>query len=189
MEDNIKRNSIWVNTFTEESVKKFIDDIEDVINGGARIVPIYINSYGGDVYSCLAMIDYINHLRKTIVFPTIAIGKAMSCGLFLMSFGSMGFRFASENSSLLLHDVSTFVQGKYTDAILDLKETEKLRDSVFVGLAKHCKHKDSKHFIKLLAKHNFADIHLTPTEALQHKLIDHISIPKITKTITFNVEK
>ena len=52
---------------------------------GQPVVPIIIDSYGGQVYSLMSMISDIQHSK--IPVATIVQGKAVSCGAILFSFG------------------------------------------------------------------------------------------------------
>ena len=51
--------SVYVNEFSEEAVKIFLEDITKGNNTSQPIIPVYIDSYGGDVYALMAMIDII----------------------------------------------------------------------------------------------------------------------------------
>ena len=51
--------SVYVNEFCEESVKIFLEDMTKAQNTSQPIIPVYIDSYGGDVYALMAMIDII----------------------------------------------------------------------------------------------------------------------------------
>ena len=69
--------TILVNKFTEDSAKDFKKDMFRAQNSGQKIIPIEIDSYGGEVYSLLKMIDVIK--SSTVPVATICMGKAMSC--------------------------------------------------------------------------------------------------------------
>ena len=77
---------VTVHEFTEQSVLKFNEQMCYAQNSGQKVIPIEIDSYGGQVYSLMAMISSIKSSRVPIA--TIVQGKAMSCGAILASFGS-----------------------------------------------------------------------------------------------------
>ena len=54
--------SVYVNEFSEEAVKIFLEDITKANNTSQPIIPIYIDSYGGDVYALMAMIDILQEM-------------------------------------------------------------------------------------------------------------------------------
>jgi len=63
---------VYVNKFTEESAKQFIVDMQRAEQNKQSIVPIVIDSYGGQVYSLLSMIDTIKRSKKPVA--TVAMG-------------------------------------------------------------------------------------------------------------------
>lgn len=92
-------------------------------------IKLYINSYGGDVYSGLALVNIIKN-SKTPIY-TIAIGACMSAALQIWLAGHK--RFVSKNSTLLFHDISSGgCTCKTEDIRQDLKECERLRE-IFIG--------------------------------------------------------
>ena len=78
---------IRVNKFDEDAAKKFSDEIALAHNTGQKIIPVVIDSYGGQVYSLMSMISAIKN--SEIPVATIVEGKAMSCGAILFSFGGL----------------------------------------------------------------------------------------------------
>jgi ATP-dependent Clp protease protease subunit len=82
---------IRVNKFDEKSAQEFSEKMSDAHNTGQPVIPIVIDSYGGQVYSLMAMISEIEHAELPVA--TIVEGKAMSCGAILFSFGNKDMRF------------------------------------------------------------------------------------------------
>ena len=72
---------IRVNKFDEDAAKKFDEQISLAHNTGQKVIPVVIDSYGGQVYSLMSMISAIKHADLPIA--TIVEGKAMSCGAVL----------------------------------------------------------------------------------------------------------
>ena len=67
---------VRVNEFTEKSAREFGQRMALAHSTGQKIIPILIDSYGGQVYSLLSMISDIEH--SSIPVATIAQGK--NCG-------------------------------------------------------------------------------------------------------------
>ena len=65
---------IRVRKFDEAAAKTFSDTMANAQNTGQPIVPVIIDSYGGQVYSLMSMISDIKHSR--IPVATITQGKA-----------------------------------------------------------------------------------------------------------------
>ena len=76
---------IRVNKFDEDAAKKFDQEMAQAHNTGQKVIPVVIDSYGGQVYSLMSMIGSIKNSELPIA--TIVEGKAMSCGAILFSFG------------------------------------------------------------------------------------------------------
>jgi membrane-bound ClpP family serine protease len=69
---------IRVNKFNEESAKNFNQSVSLAHNTGQPVIPVIIDSYGGEVYSLMSMISAIK--ASEVPIATIVEGKAMSCG-------------------------------------------------------------------------------------------------------------
>ena len=119
---------IRVNKFTEDSVKDFQSKVALAHNTGQKVIPIIIDSYGGQVYSLLAMISAIKH--SDLPVATIVEGKAMSCGALLFSFGEEGMRFMDPDATVMIHDVSSMGWGKVEEIKADAKEVDRLNQKV-----------------------------------------------------------
>jgi ATP-dependent Clp endopeptidase proteolytic subunit ClpP len=140
------------------------------------IIPVEIDSYGGDVYSLLGILDIIDASKKQVA--TFVRSKAMSCGAVLLSAGDKGLRYASSNSTILIHEVSSFSLGKNTDVQSDAQESNRLNDTLLYILAKNS-NKPKSFYSDLVAQKNNADLYITPKEALKYGIIDKIGVPTI----------
>lgn len=89
-------------------------------------VYLYINSPGGSVPAGLGIYDTMQHLKCDV--STICVGMAASMGAFLLSSGAKGKRFALPNSEIMIHQVSSGVQGQATDMKIAVEHTLRLKD-------------------------------------------------------------
>ena len=96
--------------FDEKSAQEFSEKMSDAHNTGQPVIPIVIDSYGGQVYALMTMISAIKHSEVPIA--TIVEGKAMSCGAVLFTFGETGMRYMDPDATLMIHDVSSMDWGK-----------------------------------------------------------------------------
>ena len=101
---------IRVNKFDEPAADEFAKKMAVAHNTGQKIIPVVIDSYGGQVYSLMSMISAIRSSELPVA--TIVEGKAMSCGVVLFSCGAPGLRFITPEATLMIHDVSSGVFGK-----------------------------------------------------------------------------
>ena len=122
---------IRVNKFDEDSANKFQLEIAQAHNTGQKVIPVIIDSYGGQVYSLMTMISAIKHAE--IPVATIVEGKAMSCGAVLLTFGEEGMRFADPDATIMIHDVSSGGYGKVEELKASSEEAGRLDDKIFTG--------------------------------------------------------
>jgi ATP-dependent Clp endopeptidase proteolytic subunit ClpP len=176
--------SVYVNTFDEESVRIFIEDMTKAQSTSQPIIPIYIDSYGGDVYALMAMIDIVKLSDKPVA--TICMGKAMSCGAVLLACGTKGHRYISPNATVMIHDVSSFSEGKSEEIKSDAAETERLQKMFYKILDKECERKDG-YFDKLVFNKGRSNLYLDAEQCLKHVLADEIKIPKFIVEIVHNI--
>ena len=176
---------VRVNKFDEESAKKFSLEMAQAHNTGQKVIPVVIDSYGGQVYSLMAMISAIKHAE--IPVATIIEGKAMSCGAILFTFGEDGKRFMDPNATLMIHDVSSMEYGKVEEIKASAEETDRLNKIVYKMMAENCDKKDD-YFLKLVHKKGHADWFLDAEEAKKHGLANQLRVPKINIDISVDID-
>ena len=176
---------IRVNKFDEESAKKFSDEIALAHNTGQDVIPIVIDSYGGQVYSLMAMISAIKHAELPVA--TIVEGKAMSCGAILFSFGEQGRRFMDPDATLMIHDVSSMDMGKVEELKASAKEADRLNKIVYEMMAQNCGKVDD-YFMKIVDKKKHADWFLNAKQAKSHGLANYLRVPKLSIKVTVDID-
>jgi len=176
---------VRVNKFDEESAKKFDQEIAQAHNTGQKIIPVVIDSYGGQVYSLMAMISSIQHSELPIA--TIVEGKAMSCGAVLFSFGAQGHRYMDPNATIMIHDVSSMDFGKVEELKAGAQEADRLNTIIYTMMATNCGKKDD-YFMKIVDKKKHADWFLDAEEAKEHNLVQHLRVPNLKGTVSVNIE-
>jgi len=166
--------TIYVNEFTNKSAKEFSQKMTLAHNTGQPIIPIIIDSYGGEVYSLMNMISEIENSDLPIM--TIVQGKAMSCGAVLLSFGDDGMRYADPNATIMIHDVASGAFGKVAELKSDVKEAERLNKKIFAMVDENCEQPNG-FFMKKLKEKDRADWYLTAKKAKKLNLVNHLRIP------------
>ena len=174
---------IRVNKFDEESSKEFTELMSRAQNTGQTVIPVVIDSYGGQVYALMTMISAIKASR--IPVATIVEGKAMSCGALLFSFGAEGKRYMDPDATLMIHDVSSFAMGKVEDIKADAKEVDRLNKKVYEMMARNCG-KPSDYFLKLVHERGHADWYLDAQEAKSHNVANELRVPTLTCKVDLN---
>jgi len=176
---------IRLHKFDEPSAKAFSGAVMKAQNTGQPVLPIIIDSYGGQVYSLMSMISDIKHSR--IPVATIVQGKAMSCGAILFSFGAEGMRYMDPDATVMIHDVSSMERGKVEEVKASAEETERLNKKIYHMMAENCgQHKD--YFLDIVHEKGHADWFLEADECKKHNLANHLHVPemKINATVKFD---
>lgn len=174
---------IYVNKFNEEAAKEFLEAMINAQATGQTIIPIVIDSYGGEIYSLLKMIDVIK--SSTVPVATICMGKAMSCGAVLLTCGAEGHRYMAPTATVMVHDAATFAMGKCEEIKAEAKEVERLNKLIFKIMSDNCG-KEKDYFSKLVHDHGHADWFLDAAECKKHGIVNHTRIPKLK--LSFDVD-
>jgi ATP-dependent Clp protease protease subunit len=176
---------IRVEKFSPDGAKKFTQDMSAAHNSGQDIIPIVIDSYGGQVYSLMSMISDIKSAKLPIA--TIVESKAMSCGAVLFTFGEDGKRFMSQDATVMIHDVSSGGFGKIEELKADVKEADRLDEKIFKMMSQNCGKKDD-YFKKIVHKKGHADWFIDADECKKHNICNHIRIPSFDVSIDVTME-
>ena len=176
---------IRVNKFNEESAKKFSEEMAAAHNTGQKVIPVVIDSYGGQVYSLMSMIGAIKHAELPVA--TIVEGKAMSCGAVLFTFGEEGMRFMDQNATVMIHDVSSMDWGKVEELKAGAKEADRLNDKIYTMMARNCGKKDD-YFKKKVFNKKHADWFMDAEEAKKHGLVNHLRVPKMNVKVDVDID-
>jgi len=176
---------IRVNKFDEDSAKKFADEMGLAHNTGQKIIPVIIDSYGGQIYSLMSMISAIKH--SALPVATIVEGKAMSCGAVLFSFGSDGLRFMDPNATVMIHDVSSMDFGKVEELKAGADEADRLNTIIYTMMARNCGKKDD-YFMKIVDKKKHADWFLDAEETKKHGMAQQLRVPRLFVKVSVDIE-
>ena len=176
---------IKVNKFDEKSASDFATKMSMAHSTGQKIIPVVIDSYGGQVYGLMSMIASIR--ASELPIATIVEGKAMSCGAVLLSFGEEGLRFADPDATVMIHDVSSGGHGKIEELKADVKEAERLDEKIFTMMARNCGKKDD-YFKKKVFNKKHADWFMDAQEAKKHGLVNHLRVPKLNIKVSVDID-
>lgn len=165
---------ITVSEFNDEGYNKFKNDFNKALQNQQTIIPIVVDSYGGYVYSLNGMLSTIRN--SPVPVATFIETKAMSCGSVIASAGHKGYRFATKEATMLIHEVSGGAWGKQADVEVSSQEIDRLNNFLLETLARNAG-KGKNYFKELIHKKKHADWYLTAEEMLEHGLIDHIAYP------------
>lgn len=185
-----KLGIIHIVDFDEGSLCQFIDGYQAALNSGSKILPIEIDSYGGEVDVLNGMLSYIEDFKsKGGIVVTFCGSKAMSCGSVLLASGTKGYRFVSPRAHVMIHQVSGVEFGKLNDVLNGAKQQALLNSELFSYLD-IAAGKESGYFEELCTKNKNSDVFLTAKQCVEHGIVDEIKIPTLTATIqaTYKIE-
>jgi len=175
---------IRVRSFNEGAAKEFSSLMMKAHNTGQTVIPVIIDSYGGQVYSLMSMVSDIKNSKLPVA--TIVQGKAMSCGAILFSFGTEGMRYMDEDSTVMVHDVSSMGWGKIEELKADAAEADRLNQKIFHMMAQNCG-KNKKYFLDLIHEKGHADWYLDSDQCLEHNLANKIEVPTLNVNISVDI--
>lgn len=133
-------------------------------------INLYINSGGGMITACLAILDTMHFLGCDI--NTYCIGQAVSMASLLLAAGTKGKRYALPHSRIMLHQPYGGVMGTSEDIALQAKEILELKKitsqlmSTFTGQP-----------VSKILEDSERDFYMDPDAALKYGIVDHIAKP------------
>jgi ATP-dependent Clp protease protease subunit len=176
---------VTVNKFDEQSAEDFRNKFSMAQNTGQKVIPIVIDSYGGQVYSLMSMIATIR--ASPLPVATIAEGKAMSCGAVLLTCGEEGMRYMDPDATVMIHDVASGQHGKNEEVKASAAETDRLNTKIFKIMAQNCG-KPEDYFLKEIHERGHADWFLEADECRRIGMINHTRLPKINVKIDVSID-
>lgn len=131
------------------------------------VVIVLINSPGGVVTGGMAIHDVLKAMKCKVV--TVCVGLAASMGATLLATGTKGYRFAMENSEIMIHQPLGGTQGQATDIEITAKHIVKIKRRLNEILSEN-----TGQTLKQIEKATERDFYMSPTEAQKYGLIDKI---------------
>lgn len=165
-----------VNDFSEDGHSSLSDAINSAITARQPVLLVEIDSYGGDAYSVMAMVDLLDAAKRMMTVCTYTSGKAMSCGSLLLASGTRGYRFAGPHATVMIHRISASISGDEAMVSAHSRETSRVNKQFF-GLMDRLAGKKTSYFERQLKMKAGADWYLSPKDAKRHGLVDHIRTP------------
>ncbi len=136
----------------------------------AKVLTLYIDSTGGDLYEAFALIDIMRTSEHPI--RVIGLGSVMSAAFLVFASGTQGERYAGKNTSFMCHQFSETSDGhKYHDLKATMKESDNCNQRMISVL------KEATGFAVSKVKSKFlpaSDVYMTAEEAVALNIADHI---------------
>ena len=131
-------------------------------------INIYINSPGGSVSAGLAIYDTMQYIKPNCA--TMCMGMAASMASLLLAGGAAGKRMSLPHSRIMIHQPLGGTQGQATDIEIYTREMLRTRQELYQIYSKH-----TGRDIAEIAKDSERDNYMTPQQAQEYNLIDHIT--------------
>ena len=164
----LKRNTVNIFGVIDDAMAEIvIAQLQYLQDNGAEEITVQINSPGGSVTAGLAIYDTMNYIDARIV--TVGLGLCASMGAFLLSSGTNGYRRATENCEILIHQPLGGASGQASDVIIAAEHIKKTRDRLNKILSEN-----TGKPIATIAKDTDRDNIMTAEEALSYGLIDTV---------------
>jgi ATP-dependent Clp protease protease subunit len=156
---------------TEENVNECIKWIVyENLDTKEKILTLYVNSTGGDLYQAFALIDIMQSSKHHV--RTIAIGSIMSAAFLIFTSGTKGERYIAANTGIMCHQ---FAGGggdaKFHDLKAEMKENEFLNQKMVNILKEATGLTPSRIKSKLLPA---SDVYMSAQEALDLGIADQL---------------
>lgn len=132
------RQIFFGHQFTPETCNIAVAQLLYLNSIGNNDINIMINSPGGSVVDGLSIIDTMNFINCDVT--TTCVGMAASMGAVLLTSGTKGKRYVLPHSRVMIHQVSSGMQGDFSNLKIELQETERCRKDVYEILANTTNH-------------------------------------------------
>ena len=116
---------------TNENVSETIKWIlsANLVKKPKRVLELYINTPGGDLYEMFALIDVMKSSYHHI--STVGIGAVMSAGFLIFASGSQGYRYIGKNTGIMNHQHSDNLDAKMHDIRAQMKENQTAKQDAY----------------------------------------------------------
>lgn len=126
LNDDINNISIFKTMMFMDKIK-ISDDILEIEAEDRKPINIVINSFGGEIYECLALVSKIESFKNFgYKIITIVSAKAMSAGFFIFITGTE--RHMYKYATLMCHQPISSCYGPLQNQEEDIAETKRLWD-------------------------------------------------------------
>lgn len=142
---------------------------ENLDTSKEKILTLYINSTGGDLYQAFGLIDVMRSSPHTV--RCIGVGAVMSAAFLIFASADKGQRYAAKNTSFMCHQFSESMDNKYHDLKATMKENDLCNDKMVAVLKEATGLAPSVIKKKLLPA---SDVYLTAEEVVELGIADHI---------------
>jgi ATP-dependent Clp protease, protease subunit len=160
-----------VGEIAEENIAECVKWIvyENFDTAKSKVLTLYINSTGGNLYDAFALIDVMRTSHHPV--RTISVGTAMSAAFLIFAAGAPGERYAAKNASFMCHQFTENMDAKYHDLKATMRENDICNQKMVDILKEATGMAPSVIKKKLLPA---SDVYLTAEELIELGVADHL---------------
>ena len=170
---------------TDSTARSFSKAVFEAEAAGQEAVLVLIDSPGGDVHSLLGMLSVVRGCKVPVC--TVVTGFAASAAAVLFACGSPGWRYVGPYARLMLHDISTEVDGSLSlrDVSIEKEEMKRLNRLLFDAVDEACG-KGRRCFEKMVRKQG-GDLYFSAEDAMKEGLADRCGVPRLKCEVNVRV--
>lgn len=169
--DLIKKRTVYLEgEVNGESTLSIITQFRYLASKSNRDIYFIIDSPGGGVSHGLAIYDVMKEIGCDIY--TIGLGQACSMGAFLLAAGTLGKRYATPSSEVMIHQPLGGVQGQATDISLVADHIQVVKTKLATILAENCG-KNLSEIMNLMER----DYWMSAVQAKEFGIVDYVGFP------------
>jgi len=168
----LENNTFFINgEINEDSIGNAVKWLiyENLDDSKEKLLTLYINSTGGDLYQAFGLIDVMK--ASPHVIRCIGIGSVMSAAFLIFASGDQGQRYSAKNTSFMCHQFTESMDSKYHDLKATMKENDLCNERMVQIL------KDATGLAPSVVKKKLlpaSDVYLTAHEVVELGIADHI---------------
>ncbi len=160
-----------VGDITEQNIADTIKWIvhENLKSKKRKILTLYVNSPGGELYQAFALIDIMKASRHLI--KTIGLGQIMSSAFLIFASGHKGHRYIAPHTGIMCHQHNDTIAGTYDHIQKHLQETNRNHDRMLQVLQDATGLDIDTIKTKIM---NYSDEYINSTDLIDLGVADHI---------------
>lgn len=157
-------------TNVSEVIKWIIyENLDTTPRNANKVLTLYINSSGGNLYDAFALIDVMK--SSEIPIRTVCVGQAMSAAFMIFICGTQGYRRVARNACLMCHQYADTAEGKHHELKAYIREGEKCNTRMVNIIREATGLSPAKIRSKLLKE---TDVYLNAEDALELGIADEL---------------
>lgn len=135
-----------------------------------KVIQMYINSPGGQIYSGMAILDTMQMIPNKI--STVAVGVTASFGTVLLAAGNKGQRYALPHATIHMHQPLGGAEGQASDIEIQAREILRLKQHLNEFLSEV-----TGQSIDVIERDTDRNFYMDAEQAVKYGLVDKVLNP------------